>query len=380
MPLELPAAARGALLRAAGGSRAARPLTSALSLAEGARVLLLRPDHLGDVLFVGPALARLRRSRPDLDLTLAVGPWSDEVARLLPGAPNVRLVSFPWYDRKPKPAVWISYAKLVTIGRALRRERYAAALVLRDDDWWSAWLARVARIPLRLGHDDRTVRRFLTHVLELPPTHTAARNIALTGALVGDNRPASPATDPLLLASLPAASAPELVDSAIGTWVGVHAGSGAAIKRWTPSAWRALAVALPDAWRWVLTGSSQESSLVRDVSDALPGAPVDLSGRTNLSELATVFRSCAVVIGPDSGPLHLAVAAGVPTVHLFGPAAADRFGPWGDPARHRVVTANAPCAPCGRLEWPDARDHPCVRMISPESVAEAVRLAVSAPV
>ena len=54
------------------------------------------------------------------------------------------------------------------------------------------------------------------------------------------------------------------------------------------------------------------------------------------------MRRCALVLGSDSGPLHLAVAVGAPTVHLYGPVPAAKFGPWGDPARHVVLTATGP--------------------------------------
>ena len=43
----------------------------------------------------------------------------------------------------------------------------------------------------------------------------------------------------------------------------------------------------------------------------------------------------------------LAAAQGVPTLHLYGPSDAGRFGPWGDPARHVVIRADLWCSPCG---------------------------------
>jgi heptosyltransferase-2/heptosyltransferase-3 len=100
---------------------------------------------------------------------------------------------------------------------------------------------------------------------------------------------------------------------------------------------------------------------------------VDLTGRTDLGTLAAVYARCRLVIGPDSGPLHLASAVGTPTVHLFGPADANRFGPWAPAERHRIVTSGLPCAPCGRLHWPDISDHPCVRVIETDAVVAAAR-------
>jgi len=94
-----------------------------------------------------------------------------------------------------------------------------------------------------------------------------------------------------------------------------------------------------------------------------------------LSELAAIMARCRLVLGVDSGPLHLAVALGVPTVHLFGPVDSRAFGPWGDPAHHIVVTSEMHCIPCNRLDYAPAElhQHPCVRNITVEQVLEAVK-------
>jgi heptosyltransferase-2/heptosyltransferase-3 len=100
--------------------------------------------------------------------------------------------------------------------------------------------------------------------------------------------------------------------------------------------------------------------------------PVSLAGQTDLPTLAAVYRRCSLVIGPDSGPLHLAVAMGTPTVHLYGPVDRATFGPWGSAERHYVVTSDWACVPCNRLDWPatTVQEHGCVRDIPVAQVLE----------
>jgi heptosyltransferase-2/heptosyltransferase-3 len=156
--------------------------------------------------------------------------------------------------------------------------------------------------------------------------------------------------------------------------IAIHPGSGAAIKRWRSGAWAELIHALTAPGEPViLTGGGAERELCAAVADCTARPVVDLAGRTDLGTLAALFARCRLVLGPDSGPLHLAVAVGTPTVHLFGPASAERFGPWGSAERHRVVAAELPCAPCGRLDWPDPADHPCVRTLEVARVIGAAR-------
>ena len=167
--------------------------------------------------------------------------------------------------------------------------------------------------------------------------------------------------------------------------VAIHPGSGAAVKRWRTEAWAELALRLSvdQGVQVVFTGSAGEAELIDPVLDAmrsgglLPAPAVSLAGQTGLATLAAVYRRCSLVIGPDSGPLHLAVAVGTPTVHLYGPVNRRTFGPWGSPQRHRVVTSNWACIPCNRLDWPgnSLNEHGCVRDVAVEQVlAEAIDL------
>lgn len=99
---------------------------------------------------------------------------------------------------------------------------------------------------------------------------------------------------------------------------------GMVIKRWPTASWRALAANLAAALGAgvaVVAGDDTEltASVVRDRSAvALP--------RLGLRELAAVAAAADVCIGPDTGPMRIAAAVGTPTVGLYGPTTAGRFG------------------------------------------------------
>lgn len=340
------------------------------------RIVVFRPDHLGDVLLAGPMLAQIRSRWPAVDVTLVVGPWCADVAVRLPGVDHVETLSFPYFDRLPRASLLDPYRRLLTAARALRHTspRYDAAIIARDDDRWSALLARAAGIPIVAGHATRRTRWVLTHRLPAArrPAHVAAAGVALI-----DTASPSPAAHPMsfrLTDDDHARAAVLLGSAAPRPPLAIHPGSGSPIKRWTPASWGAAvrAVTAPDE-PVVLTGGPDEATLVAEVAAALGLPVIDLAGRTDIPTLAAVFACCRAVAGPDSGPLHLAVAVGTPTVHLFGPADAARFGPWGAAERHAVVAGGLVCAPCGRLDWPDPADHPCVRTIEVGRVVGALR-------
>lgn len=397
------------------------------------RILVIRPDHLGDVLLTGPTLSRLRALWPDADVTLLVGPWCADVAERLPGVDRVRTLDFPYFDRRPRASLVAPYRRLLAAARMLRRSTdpststpsrvpFDVALIARDDDRWSALLARAAVIPIVAGHDTPRTRWVLTHKLPAArrPAHVTAAGVALVemlGALTTTTTSATnvsnrsyetdswmnnastevptitPELHPLAFrltdddreraAALLGAGNDNVDVREAGAARGplaIHPGSGSPIKRWPPANWAAVVqAATAPGEAVVLTGGPGEVALVGELAAAIAAVgrtSVDLAGRTDVATLAAVFARCRAVLGPDSGPLHLAVAVGTPTVHLYGPAAAARFGPWGAAERHVVVASGLACAPCGRLDWPDAADHRCVKAIEVGRVGGALERAV----
>jgi ADP-heptose:LPS heptosyltransferase len=97
---------------------------------------------------------------------------------------------------------------------------------------------------------------------------------------------------------------------------------------------RLLAGPMPDARAAVFAGPGEhERRLAAPVLAALPEA-IDLGGRLSLSEAAACLARCALFIGNDSGLMHVAAAAGTPTLGLFGPTPVEEYAPAG---RHTAV-------------------------------------------
>ena len=357
------------------GPRYARPRSAA---SEPRSVLLIRPDHLGDMLFATPSFRLLREAWPQARITLLVGPWSQAVVADNPDVDELLICRFPGFERQPKSSAAAPYRLLRATARELAG-RFDAALVLRFDHWWGAWLTAAAGIPRRIGYDRPEMRPFLTDALPYSSQrHEVEQNATLVAALTPD---ATARPGPLRFAvSEPArARAADWLrarGSADGRpLVAIHPGAGAAVKQWPAAAWVEVAARLTAEFdaRILLTGGESERPITAAIAAALPQPPLDASGHTNLDQLAALLECCALALGSDSGPLHLAVAVGAPTVHLYGPVSATKFGPWSDSDRHIVLKTNWACSPCDRLDWPAAElaQHACMATIAPDDVVRA---------
>ncbi len=347
------------------------------------KVLLIRPDHVGDLLLATPSIRRLRRElggdSNGVRLVGMVGPWGKAVWRNNEFLDDLITCRFPGFERAPKRNPIAPYVLLFRCASSLRKRDFDTAVVMRFDHWWGAWLAAESGIPHRIGFDVPDVAPFLTDpVPYTPDLHEAEQNWRLLQELLpADRKDGSRLADRLYFSPEPgsAARAEKLlqesgIEPSRDRFIVIHPGSGAPVKRWEPRKWAAVArVAYQRGYKVVLTGGPGEESLTAEIAADCDFPVADLAGRTSLDVLAEVLKRARLVMGPDSGILHLASSQGTPTLGLYGPADPKLFGPW-PPGSGKVVMSHWDCAPCGRLDFPESEleNHRCVRDIPLEEV------------
>jgi heptosyltransferase-2/heptosyltransferase-3 len=143
------------------------------------RILLIRPDHLGDVLLTTPAIHALRASYPTAEIHMLAGPWSANVLACYPEIDLVLTLPFPGFSRHPKDSWRSPYQLVWSAARCLRRIGYSSALILRPDHWWGALLAYLAGIPERIGYNLPDTLPFLTKVVDHKYDHAVIQNLRL---------------------------------------------------------------------------------------------------------------------------------------------------------------------------------------------------------
>lgn len=171
--------------------------------------------------------------------------------------------------------------------------------------------------------------------------------------------------------------------AAEGRWIALAPGSVWETKKWPWQHYAGLAkILLQEDHRLLLLGSAAEKRICQDIlkelSSHFDGAFVservkDVSGEGDLVKAYERLRSAAVLVSNDSGLMHLAAAAGVPTVAIFGPTTLSLgYQPWNRNAI--VVQRKMECRPCGahgHKKCPIGT-HACMIEIQPTEVSEAV--------
>ena len=141
-------------------------------------------------------------------------------------------------------------------------------------------------------------------------------------------------------------------------------------KRWPADRFGAVAAALRDRLHLrslVLWGPGEQALASAVVSSSVGAAT--LAPKTTITDLLGIFRSAGVMIGGDTGPLHLAAAVGTPIVALFGPSMPWRNGPW---APSDVALSRADTCSCLYVRRCRKKKSPCINDISVDEVVSAV--------
>lgn len=344
------------------------------------RVLCVRLDGMGDVLMTTPALAAL--SAPGRRVTLLASPAGAKVADLVPEIDAVIAYDAPWMKATaPREGP----APDMAMVQKLADMSFDAAVVFTaysQSALPAALLCHLANIPLRLAHCRENPYQLLTDWLPDPdpfttPRHEVRRQLDLV-ASVGCTTP-----DERLRLRVPPPARERvrrlLAEAGVppGQWILVHPGSTAPSRRYPPDmlAQAARALAAVTGRKIVLAGSPEDARLVEEVESRIGPSAVSLAGALDLAGLAALVEAAPVLIGNNSGPVHIAAAAGTPVVDLYA-LTNPQHTPWSVPSR--VLSNDVPCKWCYKSVCPEGH-HACLRGVTPEEVVEAALALLSLP-
>jgi heptosyltransferase-1 len=309
------------------------------------RLLVVRLGAMGDILHALPAVTALRKAHPTWKIDWAVEPrWlpllSAEAENAVPDAarsearPVVdqihRVPAKAWGKRPLHRKTW---AELGALRSALRAGKYDAVLDLQGAIR-SSVVARMAACRRVIGESsprEAPARWLFSERVKTLGEHVIEQDIELASAVAGDLlSPMSPVL-PVDAAAEEWADRLEILKAA--HWKGlpivlVHPGAGWGAKRWPTERYGEVVEELAQRGAVVLINAGPgEAALAESVVTAAHDDGTVIV--SSLPQLIALTRRVSLVIGGDTGPLHLACALGRPVVGIYGPTDPKRNGPFG---------------------------------------------------
>jgi heptosyltransferase-1 len=284
-------------------------------------VLFVKTSSLGDVIHQMPALTEARAKLPHARFTWVVEEAFAPLVRLHPAVDEViEVASRRWRSVLHRPATWRDIADFASRLRARRHDRVIDTQGLIR----TGIIARAAR-GQRHGYDAESVReKFATRCYDVQHSvsrglHAVDRNRRLTGSALG-YIPEGPLDYGLDRSRLAAGDSPAYT-------VLLHA-TARPEKEWPEARWTEFGAALAKSHELIIPwGTPAERARSERLASVLPGARVP--ERQPLDAVARLIAGASLVVGVDTGLLHLAAALGVPLVGIFTASEPGLTGPAG---------------------------------------------------
>ncbi|KPJ53001.1 hypothetical protein AMJ39_06235 [candidate division TA06 bacterium DG_24] len=327
------------------------------------RILVVKLRQMGDTVILTPMLRALRRAHPRARIVVVVpSMWAD----LLETSPHIdRLIGYRGGS---------FYGTLALI-RELRQERFDLGINPHASSR-SAWILFLSAVTQRVV-DNRSGRALFSTVnVPHPPRGRAAverdldciRSLGLESD--GSNIELFLTTEDRAVARR-FLEERGLVDGALR--VAIAPGASAPAKQWSAARFASVAdILAQDAGVHVLlVGAPEETELLNEVESRMAARPTTVQ-ISQLRHLAAILERCSLFLGNDSGPKHLAVGVGTPTLSIFGPEDAVEWHPYEAEEGHVAIIKDVDCREggCGKRV---CDDHRCMGLITVDEVVGGAR-------
>jgi ADP-heptose:LPS heptosyltransferase/GT2 family glycosyltransferase len=344
------------------------------------RILVVKLDHIGDFVTALPPIRRLKKLFPHARITVLAGPASRAFVALEPCIDEFIPFAF-FHARSQLGERELTKDDYAELGKQLRPYRFDLAVDLRKhlstrDVLKHAgarflagfdYLGQFPYLDIALDWDgDRTLQRKRSHIVD----DLMALVNAIGHAAESDRAIMQPGPAAMLLTELPE-QVRVLFERPV---VAIHPGAGNVTKQWPEEHFSALIDLLIEKnnVNILLVGGADEvevaAALLANVQR--PEAVASMAGKTSLADLPRLLKNCALYIGNDSGPKHIAAAVGIPTVGIHsGVVDPVEWGPIGPNAV--ALRRNMTCSPCYLAKAEDCpRALACLRFFEPNLVYE----------
>ncbi len=318
------------------------------------RILVLRMDLIGDLVLSLPVVRLLKRTYPDAEIDLLAIPSSSKVVMSDPDLAQV-IAYDPNIWRRPKALLKMQNWREVRVLRGrLQARHYDLAVSVFGP--WAAILAVLSGAQRRVGFGRESYPGFMTDSVPgahwQPSDHLHEVDYCLKlsqaagAAITSNDRIPQLYVDPQAREEIDELLLQEgirLDKPIIACHVSSNNGQS---KRWPIPYWAKLIDQLisNEGMTVVLTGAPNDLPLIETILRCAHEQPVNMAGKTSLTQLAALLQRANLLITGDSGPMHIAAAVGTPLIAIHGPTDPVKSGPVSPHAT--VLRSNIWCSPC----------------------------------
>ena len=344
--------------------------------------MVLRYRFIGDTILTVPFLRNLRQAEPDAFIAWMVAPGSSEVVR---GIPYVDELIFwdPVTIHADSRGTHKTFGKKIKFIRELRARNFDKVYVLKRS-FGSALIGFLSGARKRIGF--ATEGRIFLLTRPVPYRSEQHEVLSFLDVLKADGIPVEDDYLESWVTPQETDDAEKLLAAAgadKSRLLAIHPFGSIYEKTWPIERFAETASELQERFglQAVILGAKGDIPGFEPFRQLFPKGSCDLVGKCSIRTTQAVLRRSTFFLGNDSGVMHLAAAAGLPLLALYGPTSPARFGPWGE--KTAVIYSGFDCSPCRQKYFTEceaaAGGKPaCIDSIKVETVvAECARILTS---
>lgn len=350
------------------------------------KILIINPFGIGDVLFTTPLIRAIKQERPDS----VIGYWCNErVKDIFINNPRIdKVFALSRGDLKKiyQTSKLEGIHRFMALLHQIKKERFDATIDFSLDHRYGL-ISKLLGIKKRVGFNYKNRGWVLTDKINIDgysDKHVVEYYLDLLQFF--ESKPKTNNLEIFVSEHSRIKSKNIFIKAGIkdkDLVIGIAAGAGASwgqdasYKHWPAIKYAQLADKIIDnfAAKVVVLGDISERPIADIIVAAMKNKAVDLTGKVTLMELCAIISNLGLLITNDGGPLHIAVAAGVKTVSIFGPVDDLVYGPYPASSKHIVIKKALACRPCYQKFRMSicAHNKECINSIGVDEVFEAVR-------
>ncbi|MFH1367774.1 MAG: glycosyltransferase family 9 protein [Elusimicrobiota bacterium] len=340
------------------------------------KILVVNLGGLGDIVMMTPILKAVKKKYPGSSISLLTIPRSLEISKNLSGID--RFYTLPMTFKTPSPFFFL---KLLRAALDLRKERFDALIDFKGVQTTPGslkmfLLVKIINAKTSIGRNLGGKGWFFDHKIketvnkpntEVEHTLKLLEPLEITEFDKTIEYPVTRQDTEFIDSELKKLN----IDKAVHKLIGLNPGAFRPSRRWPIDSWKdlinLLTVKYPDC-RIFITGEQSELTSIEKlkISDNV----IVTNGKYSIGQLAALFSKLDVFITNDTGPMHLAAAAGAKITAIFGPGDVHRFSPSVAKEKYRIVRKDIPG--CERPCYKFSCDNPvCLTGIQPAEVFAA---------
>ena len=339
-------------------------------------VLVIRNGMIGDIVSITPVLIKLIETYPSVKIDLIIGSKAVDVLKNFPNVRNIYPFTFNYSI--------VSILKQIVFFSGLARGRYDVVIVQEVNTHFSL-MAKLVRAKFTVGFENNV--SWLYDYSVKRPLKTMA--IAETETVLSWTEPDSNIKTALFVSTEEREKASRLLETEginpHEKFLLIHPGSHSAnsYRQWMSSGYADVADYFISEYGWkvVFTGIERDSDVINNILKKMKYPGISVAGKINLREFIAVIQAASLVIGPDTGTLHIAAAVDSCAIMLMGISDPMDTGVYHPGGKAKIVRSNLPCSPCANSvikpeQWKICVNmHPveCMRQLNPEMVIRAAK-------